>query len=192
VEAPTDGEAVHRQLGAVHVLLDERVPRPRLGDRELDRGCELGALVDERQPLLALAIGGLDDGRQREIVCARDSGAPTRLGHARFAEALPLALLGDCERSRLGRKGMWQPEVCRYAGGDRDGPVDPRRDDAVHALGAGELEERPLVLRGHDGPAIGELEPGCRRIAVERDDEEAAAARGLQQAELGRTGPQDE
>jgi hypothetical protein len=74
------------------------------------------------------------------------------------------------------------------AGGDRHGPVDPRRDQAVHPLGAGELVERRLVLGRDDGPLVGEGEAGRARIAVAGDDEEPALASRAQEAELRRPG----
>jgi len=55
-------------------------------------------------------------------------------------------------------------------------PVDPERPD--------EPLDRRLVLGREDAAAVGEPEPGRRRVAVDDGHPEATPARGLQQPEL--------
>jgi hypothetical protein len=83
--------------------------------------------------------------------------------------------------------GKSQPR--RNPGSDGYGPVDPGSDDAVQHLGGGEHPDGGLILRGDDRSPVCELEAQGARIAVDRDDEEAALARSPQQPELGRAGP---
>ena len=75
------------------------------------------------------------------------------------------------------------------AGRDRDRPVDPRRDDAVHLLRLREPLDAELVLGRDDRPPVGEPEAGRRRVAVDRDDEQPALARRREQPELRRPRP---
>jgi hypothetical protein len=77
-----------------------------------------------------------------------------------------------------------QREPPRDAGGDADRPVDPRRDHAVDALGLGELRDPGLVLGRDDRAPVREREPGRRRVAVDRDREQAEGASGLEQPQL--------
>jgi hypothetical protein len=79
----------------------------------------------------------------------------------------------------------------RDPGRDRHGPVDSGRDDPVDLLCAGELAYRGLVLDGYHRPPVDVLEADRRRVAVTRDDVEAALARRAVQPELRRPGAQD-
>ena len=79
---------------------------------------------------------------------------------------------------------MRQAEALRDARRDRDRPVDPGGEDSVDVLRAGESIEALLVLGRDEGPPVGELEAGRRRVAVARDHEEAALARGPKKTEL--------
>ena len=79
---------------------------------------------------------------------------------------------------------MRQPEPRGDARGDPDGPVDPRRDDPVDALGLGEPLDAVLVLGRDDRAAVGVPEPGRVGIAVDRDHVQVALARRGEQPEL--------
>ena len=64
---------------------------------------------------------------------------------------------------------MRDPDSLRDPRSDRDGPVDSRRDDPVHALGLREPLDAALVLGRDDRPPVGEGESRRSRIPVERD-----------------------
>ncbi len=98
----------------------------------------------------------------------------------------PLALT-ELRRGRLRRRRverMRDTEPGGDAGGDGDGEVDPRRDDAVDALRTGEAVDRRLVLDGHDRPPVGEAKAGRTRIAIDGDHVQAEVVRRLEQPEL--------
>ena len=60
----------------------------------------------------------------------------------------------------------------------------PGAIDAVDPLRGGEPVDLGLVLDRDDRAAVGEAEAGRGRVAVDGDDEQAAVAGGLEQAEL--------
>jgi len=72
----------------------------------------------------------------------------------------------------------------RDPGGDRHRPVDPWRDQPVDPLRGGEAVDLRLVLDRDDRAAIGKPKAGCRGVAVDGDDEQAALARGFEETEL--------
>ena len=82
---------------------------------------------------------------------------------------------------------MRDAELGRHSGGDPDRPVDPGGNHAVDAFGGREPLDPPLVLGGDDRPPVGEGETERGGIAVDRDREEPALPRRLQQTKLGRT-----
>jgi hypothetical protein len=83
---------------------------------------------------------------------------------------------------------MAKPEARSDARGDRDRPVDPGRDDAVHLLGGSEHPDGGLVLGGYDCAAIGEFKSDRGGVPVASDDEEVALVRGAKETELCRPG----
>ena len=84
---------------------------------------------------------------------------------------------------------MWQAEVGGDARRDCDGPVDPRRDDAVDALGPRELAEGGSSSAETIARRSAYAKPGAAGVAVAGDDEEAALPRRAQKPELSRAGP---
>ena len=191
VEDAADGEGVDGDLRPWHELLHEREPVPRRSDCGGNRLRELGRVGDDRKPLLALAVDGLHDRGQRQVVPGHRGHVPARLRNAVLRQALALAVLEDGERGRLGRDRMRQARVRGEPGGDGDRPVDARSDDPVHLLGARELADRRLVLDRDDRPAVGIREADRGRVAVAGDDEEASLPGGAVQAELRRPRPED-
>ena len=179
--------------GPSHELLDDRGAAAGLLDRARDRIRKLVLGANERQPLLTLPVGRLDD--QDGTVCCKPvlgprDDVPARLGHAGLREALALLLLGDGEaRGRCASIGCGRPMALGDARGDPDRPVDPGRDHALDALGVGEALDALLVLGRDDRPPVRVLEPGRRRVAVERDHEEPPLAGCREQAELRGPGP---
>jgi hypothetical protein len=71
---------------------------------------------------------------------------------------------------------------------DGDGPVDPRRDQAVDPLGPREPLDARLVLGGDDRAPVGVAKAGRGRLAVERDHVQLACPRRREEAELRRPG----
>ena len=84
---------------------------------------------------------------------------------------------------------MGQGEPFGGACGDRDRPVDPRRDDPVHLLGRGQSLHRRLVLDRDDRPSVGIAETRRGGVAIDGDHVQAALARRREQPELGRPRP---
>ncbi len=84
---------------------------------------------------------------------------------------------------------MRQPHPRGDARGDGHRPVDPGRDDPVHALRLREPLDPDVVLGRDDRPPVGEPEAGRRRVAVDGDHEQAAGARRREQPELRRPRP---
>jgi hypothetical protein len=82
-----------------------------------------------------------------------------------------------------------EPGALRESCGDADRPVRAGRDDPSDPERADEPLDRRLVLGREDAAAIGEVEAGRRRIAVDHGDPEAARTRRLQQTELSGTCP---
>ena len=173
-----------------HELLDEDDARARLAERERERGLELRLVLDEHEPLLPLAVGRLDDarvaeaGRRARRLLDRGADDVARVGHAGRGEALALLQLRRGEDGGGAVDRMRQHLPLGDPRGDRDRPVDARRDDPVDALGGGEAVDLRLVLDRDDRAAVGEAETRSGGIAVERKDEEAAVAGGLEESEL--------
>jgi hypothetical protein len=76
---------------------------------------------------------------------------------------------------------MGQPEARRHAGGDRDGPVDPRRDQAGDPFGPRHLLDPLLVLGRDERVAVGVAQTDGRAVAVADDGSEPARAGGAKQ-----------
>ena len=83
---------------------------------------------------------------------------------------------------------MRKAEAFRNASRDGDGPVDAGRHDRLDALGHSEPLDRGLVLGGDESAPIRVAKAGRGSVAIDRDDEEAASPRRLEQAELRRSG----
>ena len=109
--------------------------------------------------------------------------------HARLGEALALAQLRGREHGGRRVDRVRKHEPLGDPGRDRDGPVDAGGDDSVDVLGDREAVDLGLVLDGDDRPPVGETEAGRRRIAVDRDHEEAAAVGRFEEAELSGSRP---
>ena len=193
MELAAHREGVDGHLRPVDELLDDRRAAAGLCDRARDRGRELVLGAHERQALLPLPVGRLDDPGARNSLLQRLVGSlddlPARLGHAGLREALALLLLGDGEaRSRRVdrvRQAVALGDPC----GDPDRPVDPGRDQPVDGLRVGQTLDALLVLGRDDRPPVRVLEPGRSRVAVERDHEEPSLAGRREQAELSRSRP---
>ena len=107
-----------------------------------------------------------------------------RLRDAGRGEALALPRLRRRERGGRAVDRMRQAEPLGDARRDADRPVGAGRDDPVDVLGAGEPVDARLVL-GRDERALVRVgEAGRRRVAVDRDHEEAALARRAQEPDL--------
>ena len=107
-----------------------------------------------------------------------------RLRHAGLREALALTQLRRRQLRGLGRDRVRQREPLRDPRRDPDRPVDARSDHAVDALGLGEPLDAGLVLGRDDRAAVREREARRGGIAVDRDHEQVARARGREQPEL--------
>ncbi len=181
-------ESDHRHLRAWNELLDEREVAARLEPRRRESVLELGRRLNEREPALALAVGGLDDageGRLRRDVVRADH-VPLGLRHAGLVQPLALSELVRRQRGGPGGHRMRQPGALGDPCGDADRPVGSRGDDPVDRERADEAFDRGLVLDREDAPAVGEPKPRSRRIAVDDGEPEAARARRLEQPELCR------
>jgi len=82
------------------------------------------------------------------------------------------------------RNRVRQCQTLRHACGDRHGPVDPRRDQAVDPLGAGQPLDARLVLGRDDCPAVGVAEAGRGWFPVNGDHMELTRPCRRQEAEL--------
>ena len=186
VNTPFDRDGVDGQLRPVDQLLDERTATTGLGCCRLDRRGQAGALVDERQSSLALAVGCLDDTRKRDLRIGRRERL--RLQDAGRGEALALPRLGRREHCRRAVDRVRHAEVLCDPGGDPDGPVGAGRDEPVHRAGASEPLDGLLVL-GRDHGALGrEGEARSERIAIDGDHRQIARTCSLEQAELRDSG----
>ena len=194
-EPALDGERVHGHLAPGDELLDQHDARPRFAEREREGRVELLLGAHEHEPLLALAVGRLDHARVAERgrrgggLLERGADDVARVGDARLGEALALAELrggqhggGRVDRVRQ-RLALGDPR------GDRDRPVDARRDQAVDPLRGGEAVDLGLVLDRDDRAAVGEAEAGRGRVAVDGHDEQAAVTGGLEESELAGARP---
>ena len=176
MNTPSDREADHGHLRARRRA--PRRARGRCGRRRarvsIASGSSAGSL-DERQALLPLPVGRLDDDRARDLrqlVAAADD-PPARLRHARLREPLALAQLVRREHGRRRRDRMRQPGALGDARGDADRPVGAGRDDPVDLERRRQALDRRLVLGREDAAAVGEAEararPGSRSTtAIQR------------------------
>ena len=109
-------ESDHGHLRPVGELLDERQSVPRRTARGLDRCGQLCRVGDERQSLLALPVGRLDDDRPRDlghlVVAADDPRARLRHGLPRAAARAGGACSSPGPRSRA-RSGAAAPRAAR-------------------------------------------------------------------------------
>jgi len=99
-------ERGHRHLRPLRELLDEAVPTPRGPQRRSHRLLQLLPRAHEREAAPAVAIGGLDDAREPELVVRLGHDFPARLRHPGLFKALPLAQLRarehrGCRRDRV-------------------------------------------------------------------------------------------
>ena len=197
-ERAGEDEAVHGDAAQPGQLLDEAVVAARLRERARGGGAELGGRARKAHGALAAAVRRLDDDREAELgggarrLGGRAAGDRPRLREAGRREPLALAQAGDGERGRLRLQRVRQAEPLRDAGRDADGVVGAGRDEPVDLLGAREPVDRRLVLDRHDRPPVGVAEPGGGRVAVGRDEGQAAAAGRGQDPELGRAGAENE
>ena len=180
-------DAVHRdrvdgQLGPVDQLLHERTATARLGRCSLDRCGEPGAVVDEREPALALAVGSLDHAGKRDLrVRGRERAW---LGHPGRSEPLSLSRLRRGEHGRRAVDRMGQAEVLGHPGCNPYRPVGTRRDEAVNGSGSRKALHALLVLGRDHGTLRREREPSSQRIAVDGDHRQIAGRGSLEEAEL--------
>ncbi len=122
-----------------------------------------------------------------ETRCQAGCGTPAVASRSRW-RALEVA-----RTAVAGERGCAIPHPLRDPRRDRDGPVDARRDDPVHALRLREPLNPALVLGRDDRPPVGDGEPRRGGVPVERDDLEVAARPSrLDQPELRRPGAQNE
>ena len=198
MEAPVDRERVHRHLRPGDQLLDEhdaRRARARARARTPPRARPV--VRHEREPLLALEVGRLDDARVAEL-----GGRGRRLGQARARrDSRACGTPASAKRSRWrsfdvaacavgGSSGCGSPRRCGDAGRDRDREVDARRDDAVDALRrrrAGRSPARPRRTRSRAGRRSGS--PGARGSRSTAITCRPALVRRLEQPELRRPRP---
>ena len=182
-------EGVDRDLRPLDELLDKNVTAPREGAGRGDRRPELGVRADEREPALALAIGGLDDaGRaNRRGRSSRRSELPPRLGNTGVLEAPPLPQLRDGLGRGLGVERVRETEMGSDPGRDHDRPVDSGHNDPIDALRAGQPLDTDLVLVRHKRTTVRKLESDRSRVAVAGDDEERPPPRGAKKTELRRS-----
>ena len=151
------------------------------------RRFELVPPADERQPALALPVGGLHHAGQREAGVTRVEGACVRDAGLGERVALPRLRRGHRAGARVDR--MREADPLRDPRRDPHGPVRPGGDDPVDVACACEPVDRLLVLRREHGALVGEREPDGLRVPVDGDHVEVAARPGgLEQAELGGPG----
>ena len=189
MEVSAQRERVHRHLGPVDELLDDRHTAARLLDRAPDRGRKLILRADERQALLPLPVRRLHHRRHGQPFFRFRDDVPARLRHLRLRERLALLLLRDGPVRDPGVDRVRQSHPLGDACGDSHRPVDARGDDPLDALGRSEALDALLVLGRDDRPPVGVPEPGRGRVAVERDHEQPLLASRPEQSELRRPGP---
>jgi hypothetical protein len=180
-------EADDRHLRSRDQLLDERRARPRRVSRRGDRLRDLVRVEHEREALLALSVGRLDDQRRLQRQLAVRDDLPARLGHSGLRESLSLAELVCRERRRCGRDWMRQAELRGHARRNGDRPVGARGDHSVGRERRREPLDRRLVLGRDDATAVGERKPGRRGVAVDDRRPDAVRPRSFEQPELRRT-----
>ena len=117
---------------------------------------------------------------------ATGSSSSARLRDAGRGEALALPRLGGRERRGRPSIGCGSPSRSATRAATPDGPVRAGRDDPVDVLGAREAVDRRLVLGRDERPLVRVREAGRGRIAIDRDHEEVALARGAQEPDLRR------
>ena len=130
-ELAGNGETDHRHLGAVDDLLDEHGARAGRRPRRSDRIAELGRIEDEREPLLPLPVGRLDDVGRLELGLVVGDDLPPGLGNTGLVEPLALAQLVRRQNRSRRRDRVRQAELLSHARRDCDRPVRPRGDHAV-------------------------------------------------------------
>ena len=189
VELAAQRERVHRHLGTVDELLDDRHTAARLLDRAPDRGRKLILGADEGQALLPLPVRRLHHRRHGQSLFRFRDDVPARLRHLRLRERLALLLLRDGPVRDRGVDRMRQPQPLGHACRDSHRPVDARSDDPLDALGRGEALDAVLVLGRDDRSPVGVPEPGRGGVSVERDHEQPQPASRPEQSELRRPGP---
>ena len=184
VEDAVDRDGVDRHLRAFDELLDEADLAAGGVERGVDRRRQLRLGADEREAALALAVGRLDDARDRQPVDDAGDELRARLRHARLREPVALPRLRRRERrgGRVDRVRQRQP--LGDARRDADRPVGARRDDPVDVLRPCEPVDAGLVLGRDDRALVRVREAGRRGVAVDGDHEEVALACGAQQPDL--------
>ena len=192
VEDAVDRDGVDGHLRPVDQLLDEADLAAGGVESGRDRGRQLGLRADEGEAALSLAVGRLDDARDRQPLDDAGDELRARLGHARLGEAVALARLRRRERGGGPVDRVRQRQPLGDARGDADRPVRARRDDPVDVLGPCEPVDAGLVLGRNDRPLVRVREAGRRGVAVDGDQRRdrarvrRAAARSAQAPRLGR------
>ena len=194
IEVAAGREGVDGHLDPGNMLLDEQRCRARRVERDAHGLGDVLCSTNEREPALTLAVGRFDHAGEADSLGggSRFLRAGTDLvrglGHPGLRETLALAQLRRGQRRRLRRDRVRQPQPFGDPCGDRDRPVDARRDQPVDALGACEPFDPGLVLRRDDRAAVGVAKARSGRIAVERDHMQLTRTRRGEQAQLGRPG----
>ena len=146
--------------------------------------------MHDRQAALPLAVGRLDDTRKAKVGCSLlrlvdgRADAERRVRDPGLGQTVALLELRNRELGHLRRERMRQVVPRRDACGDRDGKVDPGRDDAPDLLRRRQPVDRRLVLDRDDRPPVRMTEPGRRRVTVDGDDVEVALGGRFEQPEL--------
>ena len=182
-----DEHAVHRDgvdghLRPVDELLDQCDTATGLGLCSLDRRGQAGAVANESQAALTLAIGCLDDAGKRD----RRIGRRERLWlqDAGRGKALALTRLRGCQNGSSAVDRMRQAQMLRHTSGDPNRPVGARRDEAVDRARLREPLDGLLVLGRDQSALVCEGKSGGERVTVDCDHLEVTAGGGLEQAEL--------
>ena len=154
-----DREGVHRHLGPVHELLEQREPAARGAERRLERVVQLRRRPRQHEPLLALPVRRLDHEREADSSAAARAStsvgatAYARLRHPGLGEPLALAQLRGRERGHLRRRaGAAARAAPRSAPRSRPGSRSRARSGRRAAPRMREPLDPDLVLGGDDRP----------------------------------------
>ncbi len=138
LEDAAAGEPRHRHLRALRELLDEAEPAPRGAQGLPHRVLQLVTRAHEREAATALAVGGLDDAREPELVvrlghdlpaCLRDPGlrpdAPAGVASSWRAPRLPARSGAATRSARRCARRRRRPSRCPARSPRRRAPLRP-------------------------------------------------------------------